>query len=814
MADDSIRIEYNQDLEALEELLSGVTRAGDFFVHGAVEIPMPKVEVAGVGVLSFPVPPVQIAALIRRAVRAPYGRGEETILDESVRKVWQLSPDQVTLGGKSWAAHFDGILQRVIAGLGCEGLAASAELYKVLVYDAGGFFLAHRDTEKAAGMFGTLVVVLPSAHRGGELTICHAGREATVDLSGAEVSEVSFAAFYADCEHEVRPITDGHRVCLVFNLIQPPGAKKQANDLHAPDYEEQIVAAAELLEAYLSAPDASAKIGWLLEHQYSPDGLSFAGLKSVDAARVQVLAQAAERADCAVHLGVVHIEESGAAEEQYDGYSSRGWRRYREDDDEEEDETGSAEFEVIEVCDWRHFISEWRDARDAPVAFGEIPIAPGELLPDGALDGEKPDAQRLMEASGNEGASFERSYHRAALVIWRRARHAEVLLQAGVAAALPYLQERIAAAQAKGAPATARKEAVALAWRVVNAWKGSPEDHRFREPVAAEKRDEMLRLLVDLGDAAVLEKFVSQVVTRDYDGRDNAALVACAERLGAEATGRLFAELARQHTRRQHGPCVALLRALVSTRKPSAKAAWRNASRQIGEAIVSKLDEIGSQRPDGEWADWRVSTKAAAVDSALVAHLLDVLHALDASALRAAAAEKFAARPAVFDPVTVLVPALATIRDWDCAADRFWAHGAEFLWQRSGRPPEAPADWRQDVALSCTCADCRELQIFTLDPVEQTHRFRVRKERRQHLHQQIEKHRLDMTHVTDRQGSPQTLVCTKDRRSYRARCRQYRQDIAALASLDELAKKWRVESRDILQRIAAARALAAKWTEV
>jgi len=191
MANDSIRLEYNQDLQPLENLLSSVERAGDFFVSGAVEMPMPKLEVEGVGVLSFPVPPAQIAALIQHATRAPYGRGEETILDESVRKVWQLPPEKVRLGGKSWAANFDGILKQVVAGLGCEGMAVSAEFYKLLVYDTGGFFCAHRDTEKADGMFGTLVLVLPSAHRGGELIIRHARREVAVDLSGTDVSEVS-----------------------------------------------------------------------------------------------------------------------------------------------------------------------------------------------------------------------------------------------------------------------------------------------------------------------------------------------------------------------------------------------------------------------------------------------------------------------------------------------------------------------------------------------------------------------------------------------------------------------------------------------
>jgi 2OG-Fe(II) oxygenase superfamily len=811
MADDSIRVEYNQQLEPLAQVLSGVERAGDFFVRGAVEIPMPKLEVEGVGVLSFPVPPAQIAALIQQATRAPYGRGAETVLDESVRKVWQLPPDKVRLGGKSWAASFDSILKQVIAGLGCAGMSVSAELYKLLVYDTGGFFLAHRDTEKTGGMFGTLVVVLPTAHHGGELVIRHAGRETVVDMSGAEVSEVRFAAFYADCEHEVRPITEGNRVCLVYNLIQQSGAKTKKGTLHAPDYEKETAAVAALLQKNLSKAGAPAKIAWLLEHQYSPDGLSFAGLKAADAARAKVLAQAAERAGCAAHLGIVHIEESGSAQENYHDYRPRGRGWYRDDEEEEVEAASSDEFEVIEVCDWRHYVSQWRNLRDEPVEFGEIPLAPGELLPVGALDDEQPDEQRLMEASGNEGASFERSYHRAALVIWRRERYAEVLLQAGVAAALPYLKEKIEACAAKNAPPAARKEAVALARQLVNAWQEAPEHAGYHQPVRLEKRDGILRQLNELGDAALLEEFIAKVVTRDYDGSDNAALAASARLLGAEKTEALMAELMRRHMRHLHGHCVALLGALAAGGKPSAKSDWQAALRRIAEAIVSKLDEVGKKQRENEWIDWRLTEQARPVNAALVTSLLEVLGKLDASALRVAAAEKLAARPDVFDPVTILVPALGSLSAWDAAAAQLWEHSVEFLLRRSSRPPEVPRDWRQDVKLSCSCVDCRELQKFVLDPVEQAHRFRVRQDRRQHLHQQIERHSLDMTHVTDRKGSPQTLVCTKDRRSYLRRCEQYRKDIAALAALAGRAKKSSAGNADELKRIDTARALAAEW---
>lgn len=44
----------------------------------------------------------------------------------------------------------------------------------------------------------------------------------------------------------------------------------------------------------------------------------------------------------------------------------------------------------------------------------------------------------------------------------------------------------------------------------------------------------------------------------------------------------------------------------------------------------------------------------------------------------------------------------------------------------------------------------------------------------------IDRHRLDMTHVTERVGSPQTRVCTKVRRTFNARMKEYRSEMAAM----------------------------------
>ena len=774
-----IEVEYNRELMPLEAILSDVNQPGDFFIAGVVEIPMPRVEVADVGTLSFPIPRPQIEAMMQHATRAPYGRGEETIVDTSVRNVWQISPGAVKISGKSWAASFENILAKVTVGLGCHDPAISAELYKLLVYDRGGFFLAHRDTEKTAGMFGTLVLTLPSAYRGGALRIRHADREVTVETNSTEPSELSFVAFYADCEHEALPVQEGNRVCLVYNLVQKP-AKGKDRILKTPNYGSQVATAATILEGYWNSPNAPAKIAWLLDHQYSPAGLSFSSLKGADAAKSQVLMQAAAQAQCVAHLGVVHIGETGSAEEEY-YYNSRRGRYESEDED--------TSFTAITVDDSWQYVDEWRDTDDHAVEFGPIPLREGELLPAGALDKEPADNGRLMEASGNEGATYERSYYRAALVLWPANRMIDVLLGAGVVATLPYLK-RLAAGGKQ-----ARPEAVATAQRIVEAWPSDARrldrySIRMKSPESSD-RTTMITALVELNEPALLHRFIREAVTSTYDGSENAALLRSVSALGDIQAATVLSALVGARMPDRPSECTELLLALAGNPSPL--------FRQVAEAAVAGLDSIGmpESKSDGTFRRWEEANggRQRSLAPEFIANLFSGLRHFNDGKLCDAAADKIASRPKVFHPVTLVVPAIEQIRAeqvpmppaFDRAIQHLWTSAAEFLLLHSEAPPHPPSDWRLQAELSCTCADCRELQAFALDPNASVHRFRVKKERRQHLHQVIDRHRLDMTHVTERLGSPQSMVCTKDRRTFEVRMKEYQDEIAAMRKLVKLA---------------------------
>lgn len=100
-----------------------------------------------------------------------------------------------------------------------------------------GFFKSHVDTPRSDKQFGSLVVSLPCHHEGGQLVVRHADHEAVFDWSTSKVQKdaVCWAAFYSDCEHEVKEMVEGSRVTLTYNLYSAPGLGNMAGKCPAMD---------------------------------------------------------------------------------------------------------------------------------------------------------------------------------------------------------------------------------------------------------------------------------------------------------------------------------------------------------------------------------------------------------------------------------------------------------------------------------------------------------------------------------------------------------------------------------------------------
>ncbi|KAK5134948.1 hypothetical protein LTR08_005899 [Meristemomyces frigidus] len=228
LEDDGLEEESEDELEELTideakttlcEALDGIEAAGDFATFGTFKQAIdPRLVVDGLGPLQLPLTEGDARRIIAKSHQAPFGHGTRTIVDQAVRRTWELNANEFYITNPAfWQAQQEAV-RAVCKGLGLEANQRIApQLYKLLLYEKGALFKPHTDTEKVPGMFATLVICLPSAHEGGDLILSHNGSVVRYSFSQ---SQPAFGAWYSDVTHEVKEVTAGYRLVLTYNLVQ------------------------------------------------------------------------------------------------------------------------------------------------------------------------------------------------------------------------------------------------------------------------------------------------------------------------------------------------------------------------------------------------------------------------------------------------------------------------------------------------------------------------------------------------------------------------------------------------------------------
>lgn len=842
----------------LLQVLSGLGESAAFYATGTAGVVLPGLDVEGVGDIGVPVSAADAKRLIAAAAQAPYGRGEQTIVDTKVRRVWQLEPDQFALRNAEWKSCVALIVDAVRREFGI-AQKVDAQLYKLLVYEKGSFFAPHRDTEKAERMFATLVICLPSKHDGGTLIVSHDGQTRRIDFGGeGSRFQTQYAAFYADCQHEVRPVTSGYRVCLVYNLAIAK-AKRQPM---APVSGGAIESAAALL-AKLFADQSRDKIVLPLKHQYTEAGLgdgdgssnsletesdegdwdedesdedwdedwddgddesdqpvrsgpatnvtktnpakvsdspqaagdtgepSALQLKGGDRARADVLARAAQQAGCQAYVALLTHWQSGSVDYNSIDYDDYGWgsRRRRVAPDE-----SGAEFE--EVYDESMSLSHWFDTAGHKQPFLTLGLEENEIISDVPAK-DRPFRQEVHEATGNEGVSMERWYHQAVVVIWPKTKYFGILAGAGPANAIPALEDLIRQTDQPSNSAECRQFAkeILARWRKQkdsDSYDWNDAARRPRQDAAVKSlTTRLLSALQAIGDENLASTFVRDILPSACDGSEGVELTALVKQHGwrefAESLRAVFAKQAPGTYGRELSIPVSLFEELCShAPKPTKE------RQAVCRSLADELEQAIDRWDRRKWESWQSQPDHRLGIVEPVVRALTVIEAGEAL-------DRFVSRavsdPKHYDLHTVLIPAVKSlsndpaIRGDDAIAcgrsafDRLHQHCLAELRSRTAEKPQPPADWSRDAKLDCKCSDCRELAEFLKSKTESVRRFPRRKELRQHLHQQIDKHRCDVTHETERRGSPQTLVCTKTQASYERRLSQFETDLRQLERL-------------------------------
>ena len=751
---------------------------------------MPNLVVDRVGTVAFPLQEAQIDALIGTAERAPYGKGPDTVLDTSVRNSWQIDHEAFQLGGPGWPPTLQKILGEVAKGLGCDRERLEALPYKLLVYEPGGFFQPHRDTEKHVGMIGTLVVSLPTEGSGGELVVTHKGREQVIDLCVADAGTVAFAAFYADCTHETRPVRKGHRVSLVFNLVLR--GPKSADEAQAPDFRSKVAELGSLLEEWVREPKGAAKIAWLLEHDYSQANLSFETLKGIDAVVARTLAAAAERARCTTHAAIVKITETG--------YADLTWGYDHLD-----------ELEMYEVTEHSCALTDWVAPDDSRPQYGTLSLRDREMMPNGALDGAEPDHKWVEEASGNSGINVEYSYRKASLVVWPTEKTVQTLAASDIGGAIEYVASEAARVPEAGSGLVRIKDLVA---QLLDIWDASTKKW-WVSIGGSEGLPKLLAVLNRIGAADLTARYLRNNAVSAYHGQGNDELAAALAMSGIDAAPEFLPELVREKFGYHPQAVLNLLWDLTENHWQAGSAAWRRALEAAGTAAIEELRKLVAPTASKNTPSWIVSTRREQSESVSEEVIGDLLSLAGRFGLRSKAAETvtlLAKHQSMASPGKSVPKALARMRERDTGASgtadyrALWALAADHLLKCAPRKPEPPRDWFIEARLDCSCKACRQLARFCSDRFSKVTKIAVARPLRSHLRNTIYNLELEIDYETERIGRPYSLVCTKHRTRYNQRRDRYASNLKQMKELIGVAPDFRRMERPPVQ-LAKLRAI-------
>lgn len=285
--------------------------------------PNPGLYIKDHGVIGMPLSAHDAKLIISKSKQSPFGKGHETLVDTTVRKSWELDASQVSIRNPLWNESIRDLVTTVHEELAltCGAQNIAAQLYKLLLYEPGAFFKPHQDTEKTPGMFGTLVVSLPSLHKGGDLVLCHNGD--CVELKTSSFSEFgsSYAAWYSNVTHEVKPVVSGYRLVLTYNLVRLNNSQSYV-PLAVTNQKARLIP---LLDAWNSslANDSTPLPPYLihkLEHQYTQASLKVTRLQGTDLAKAQFLQAVCDSLGFGLYLATLEkmILKCDESDEEYE----------------------------------------------------------------------------------------------------------------------------------------------------------------------------------------------------------------------------------------------------------------------------------------------------------------------------------------------------------------------------------------------------------------------------------------------------------------------------------------------------------------
>ncbi|MCC5815624.1 MAG: 2OG-Fe(II) oxygenase [Leptospira sp.] len=714
--------------KSILECLRNLKGSGKFAVVNEAKFVIPGLTVEGMGEIAFPLQEWQAKELIRVAQKARFGKGSETVLDTNVRSAWEIDAKKLQFKNPKWIRFLENTILKIKKDLGLKDYKVTAHLYKLLVYEMGDFFLPHKDSEKEDGMFGSLVVDLPSNYKGGELVIRFEGEEVVADFANnADKYSIQSTAFYADCDHEVKPIKSGYRICLVYNLVQETAGTKI--ELHSVKSH-----ADRLAKVFIKHPREKPYI-ILLGHQYTPQNYSYERLKLNDRFKADALLKAAKQLGFYAKLCLVTSYKLGVPLQN--GYL--------------DDEDVSVMEEVID--EWKG-IEHWGKS-EIPI-LDNVNFVEDELITSFALDENEPLIKESTGYMGNSGPDLMFWYHYGAVIIWSTEQNSQLLQMQTASTQLEWINYFNHTNQAS------ENETKAVNTILTNGLNIE------RTSKIVGNYDVITDWLISQNDKTFLLNIKIEILQMLFINISTLSWVKLCEWLPKEVSKQIFKRLAKEPKQvvvekilnaicfiASNSDTIGLAKKLASQLPSYLRSLSRKTYPQLNSQSLSNLF----------WIETKFSHKNVWIEK-----INDVL----------------TISPDRRYIHKVLIPCLLSEKTNSKLCRLLLNFCQLFLQQRVDKKPQPPVNWIRPIP------DCnfnnhiwKKLQPFMDSPDEQVMDLKMLKEERKNVEYAILDAKVDLETTTIKKGSPHTLRITKTQATYESNLKKWKEDLNLLKVLKE-----------------------------
>ena len=720
--------EFNQQLLATLDQVKG---SGKFASIHTTNFVFPGLTIDGFGEIPFPINSIQAKALIQLAHKAPFGKGGQTLYDDTVRSCREIDAEKLSFNNPDWMKFLVKAISNVKADLGLENYDVAAHLYKLLIYEEGDFFLPHKDTEKEKGMFGSLIIGLPSQYTGGDLIIQFDGVKEVADFSQSSGKYlINYAAFYADCDHEVKPLTSGYRVCLVYNLVQEKPGKRialQSIQTHAAQL-------AEILTQYPAPEEGNPHI-ILLGHQYTPENYSYDALKLNDRARAEALLHAAQKAGYYSKLCLVTSYLSGAP--AYDGHY--GYGEYGGDDDAD----------MEEVLDESLQIEHWAES-ELP-AFDNVTFEEADLITSFKINEDEAIVKESTGYMGNYGPDLMHWYHYGAIMIWSPEVNANLLLSQNATTQLNWIdyfnrKQKIS------------EDEISAVESILNT--GFSNDRHTEKET---NFNAIAEWIVQRNDATFFIKLNAESLYLYFTKIDVDHWIKVFKSLPDTTIPTVFERVTDDINLAVLEKVLAVLKAMVAHKELHLLAIEQVRRLPVYFKIVytptsGKLKSAALA--DLFWLEENISPEKSWITQ-MIAILTDHQQ-----------------RQYIHN---VLAPQLLSITKSSELTQKLLLYTREYLQQRVNNKPEPPANWSRSLPDTTTNKkEWKILKPFLESPDVQVFDYRVIQNERTAMEYAIKNVTIDLKTETIKKGSPHILRITKTQADYHRQMKEWQEDVSLL----------------------------------